>query len=68
MIRNIPNDYTIKQFREELDELGFARCYDFVNFAVDRLSGLSVGYSFVNFISENLLKKAMQVGGVLIFF
>ena len=62
MVRNIPNDYTIKQFRDELDELGFLKCYDFVNFSVDRMSGLSVGYAFVNFVTENLLKKAMEVG------
>ena len=45
------------------DELGFHRCYDFLNFPVDRLSGLSVGYCFVNFVTEEFLRRAMQVGG-----
>jgi hypothetical protein len=60
MLRNIPNSYSRDMLVELLDTEGFSGHYDLVNVPVDfsRLAGL--GYSFVNFTSNEAAEKARQ--------
>ncbi|CAD7969370.1 unnamed protein product [Amoebophrya sp. A120] len=63
MIRNIPNRYTQPQFVQELDNIGFAKQYDFVYLPIDRSTESSVGYAFVNFKKAADSVRALSVFG-----
>ena len=43
MLRNIPNRYTQQMLVDELDEVGFALCYDFLYLPMDKATKANVG-------------------------
>merc|ERR1719313_3040867 len=52
MFRNIPNDYSRAMLLELLDSRGFACKYDFAYIPMDFNRNSSLGYAFVNFVSQ----------------
>jgi hypothetical protein len=61
MIRNIPNQYTQKDFIQEFDSLGFKGTYDFLYIPMDKKKRTNVGYGFVNFIDHHWAAKCTVV-------
>jgi hypothetical protein len=52
MLRNLPNNYSRAMLLELLDSEGFARQYDFFYLPMDFKSRASLGYAFVNLVSQ----------------
>jgi hypothetical protein len=61
MLRNIPNDYTREMLLALLDSEGFATKYDFVYLPMDFNRKASLGYAFVNFVSQADAELAKSV-------
>merc|ERR1712232_1041555 len=52
MVKNIPNDYTRSMLLELLDSQGLAGTYDFIYLPADFQRCSSLGYAFLNFVSQ----------------
>jgi hypothetical protein len=61
MIRNIPGRHSQDDLIQDLDDMGFARTYDFLYMPMDKGTSSSVGYAFVNFVDASWAAKCKQV-------
>jgi len=52
MLRNLPCPFLRDDLVDEMDKHGFAGCYDLVYMPRDYKTGVSLGYAFLNCISE----------------
>eukprot|EP00928_Gymnodinium_smaydae_P033904 TRINITY_DN2414_c4_g1_i1.p1 TRINITY_DN2414_c4_g1~~TRINITY_DN2414_c4_g1_i1.p1 ORF type:complete len:625 (-),score=134.82 TRINITY_DN2414_c4_g1_i1:132-2006(-) len=57
MIRNVPNSYDRATLLSTMHREGFAGLYDFVYLPIDFSSGQSLGYAFLNFVSNAAARK-----------
>lgn len=61
MMRDIPNSYCTDRLVELFDFSGFARRYNFVYLPMDFRTDMSLGYSFINFVSNADAQHFMEI-------
>lgn len=61
MLRNVPNRYSQKELRDELEDIGFSGAFDFLYTPLDKGTLASVGYAFVNFVTPEWADKAIAI-------
>jgi len=61
MMRDIPNSYCTEKLVQLFDIAGFYARYDFVYLPVDFRTDMSLGYAFVNFVSNKDAQHFIEV-------
>jgi RNA recognition motif-containing protein len=61
MLRNVPNNYTRAMLLDLLDSKSFRRRFDFLYLPIDFARKCGLGYAFVNFVTHEDAKHAMQL-------